>query len=244
MDSTKPVVKYLNAFLDILFPDNIKCVVCEKEINSPTDKTFCDKCRESLPFINNHACIKCGSAMETDGKVCAYCKNNKRFFDKSISVFNYSPPVSFLIHSFKYKNARYLDHHFATLMAPKILGKFDGIAFVPLHKKKQAQRGYNQCELLCDELSKILNIPKITNLIRVENTIAQTQLNRKLREENLSTCFAVLNAKEIKDKKILLVDDVFTTGSTLNECSRVLKSAGASIVSCITIAHSSPKHNF
>ena len=115
--------------------------------------------------------------------------------------------------------------------------KFDIIISVPLHKNREAKRGYNQARLVSGALSRITGIKEYSRLlVRNRNTGAQSLLDRKSRLVNLNDAFGITNERLIKDKNILLIDDIMTTGSTINECARTLKKAGARTVTAAVIA--------
>lgn len=130
------------------------------------------------------------------------------------------------------------------LFAVKALGeeeslwwKLDALIPVPLHPKKEAQRGFNQARILTLELAKLKNVPVIDKrLVKVKNTLPQTSLEFMDRLRNLKGAFKVIHADEIKGKVLLIIDDVFTTGSTLLECSLALKKAGAQEIRALTLA--------
>ena len=133
--------------------------------------------------------------------------------------------------------------YFANFMAEEFernkneIGEIDFLIPVPLHEEKEKERGFNQSKLLADELSKMIGIPVLDgNLIRVKNTKTQTELSYKERQENLEKAFKVLNWREIKGKRIVLIDDVLTTGSTLNHCAHALLNSGAAAVYALTAA--------
>jgi ComF family protein len=141
-----------------------------------------------------------------------------------------------LIHAFKYKNAAFLGDVFAELMirdlgATEIMREVNLVMAVPLHWQRQAKRGYNQAELLVERIAQRQKLPTASgNLVRVKNTPTQTARTRAERMENLLGAFAVQRPHQVDGKKILLCDDVMTTGATASECAHVLREAGAKAV--------------
>ena len=118
-----------------------------------------------------------------------------------------------------------------------LLKKYDIIIPVPIHKKRKAQRGYNQTQLIASKISKYLKIKLCDDvLIKSKNTIAQSKLNKNKRKQNIKGAFKILNSEKIQGKNILLFDDIYTTGSTVNECSKILTRAGAKRIGVLTIA--------
>ncbi|HOJ10370.1 MAG TPA: ComF family protein [Clostridiales bacterium] len=165
-----------------------------------------------------------------------------RYFDRVFCVFEYSGYVREAIVRYKYFGKSHYYKTFAALLADKLKritcsGDFNVILSVPLHKHKERKRGYNQSRLISKELSRIMQVPERSELLeRIKNTPAQSLLHKNERYLNIKNAFKVTDVLEVKGKSILLIDDVLTTGNTLNECSRVLKEAGAKKVDIAVIA--------
>lgn len=229
----------LNKFLDHIFVPDCKCIVCGDEITRNSKYSMCAKCIKSLPDIKN-PCEKCGGNV-ISGSVCLNCKSNKPIFERTFVSFNYTPSISTLIYKFKYENAKYLAPYLSNFLINTYIASgidVDYIIPVPLSKERLTERTYNQAELLCVNFDKHLNIPVKTNIVeRVKDTPHQTNLSRKERLTNLEKAFKVTSKKDVKGKTILIVDDVYTTGATLNEISKVLYSSGAKCVYGLTLAH-------
>ena len=227
--------------LNIFFPANIKCILCSKELNSNTLYCLCDSCMHSLPFNTGKTCLRCDEPISSMTKYCINCKHNVPYYKHNKSVFLYEGAIKHLIRSFKYDNKKYYTDTLSNLLVSeyvKLNKDFDIIIPVPLHPKRYKMRGFNQSELLCKSFKEKLHLNVDTkSLIKVVYTESQTTLNRTEREKNLNGSFEVADKKAIKGKSILLVDDVFTTGSTINECARVLLKAGAKEVWSLTLAH-------
>lgn len=228
--------------LSWLFPPNLTCVVCGTEINESINAGICDECFKSLPFNDGGFCLKCGVVLRSDAKYCLNCKSNiKRFsFDFARSSFVFEGSVAKLIKNYKYDNGKYLAQTFAVFMANLVVLEdinADIIVPVPLCKKRKFSRGFNQSELLAKEAGKILGLPVVTkNLVRIRSTKTQTKLTQKQRDANLDGAFEVLNKNIFKGKSILLVDDVLTTGSTAEHCTKELLKAKAANVKVLTLA--------
>ena len=166
------------------------------------------------------------------------CKSKPPLFKKAVSVFVYENGATVLIS--KFKNGKpYLKELFADKIAEKLVGfpEIDCIVYVPLTTLSLIKRGYNQSRLLATSLSKRVQTPVVYGALkRVKQARAQKGLTREQRTENVKGVFKIQKRKEIKDKSVLLVDDVMTTGSTVNEISRLLLSAGAKEVYVATVA--------
>lgn len=235
--------------LDILFPRHIKCVFCGGELNENADKDTCEACADKLPYITN-ACPKCGNKMaEGETGVCFECKTNNFEFEQAVAVFEYSGKVVKAVHDFKYQGNKPAFEPLGQYMCETLAGwgiEPDLITFVPMHKKKQKERGFNQAELLARYISKHFNIPCAQIVEKVKENAVQASLNFRQRQENIKDCFAVKQDyyKLIKGLSVLLVDDIFTTGATSNEISKILKQRGVEKVFVLTLAHTSKDKNY
>ena len=236
--------KLLEFILDMLFPKF--CVNCGRE-----GTYLCQDCFSLIDIFRQQHCPFCYPPKPTaDGKTCPSCQRRKylnglfcaasydNYIVKNlINQFKYEPyvkemskPISFLIAA-----------HFINLENPYFLEESRREDFilipVPLHIKKMKQRGYNQAEEIGKEVSKLLKVPLINNvLVKIKETPSQTELTKEEREKNILGTFLCRNTESVKNKKIFLIDDVFTTGSTMEECALTLKRAGAKEVWGITVA--------
>jgi ComF family protein len=215
------MLKYL---LNLLFPP--KCIFCGDIVRNHSRIDVCSLCYEKLPFI-------------CEGKI----KPEKgQYFDEVICVFEYSTIIKKAILKYKFFNKPHYYRTFALLLSDKInmmtiKPEIDIIISVPLHKSRQRSRGYNQSYLISRAVSKEIGVKEGSYLLlRVKETQSQSTLPKNKRHSNIENAFKVLKHHEIKGKKILIIDDILTTGSTLNECSRVLKEAGALQVIAAVIA--------
>lgn len=241
-------------FLDILFP--LKCVVCEKETEEMRkNKLICTSCLKKIKPSLSFYCPLCKARSDT-GELCLACRNqnknlkSKFYLDKLLSPFSYNNyAVNRVIKAFKYQYIKGLAQPIGRLLAvylKKIEEKIDFDDFVvvpvPLHKRKFFKRGYNQSELIAKEVFNFLNsnyedvFIYFDVLLKAKPTKDQASLDKKLRINNLKNVFLCKSPNLVQEKNILLVDDVYTTGTTLNECAKVLKEAGASQVVGLVIA--------
>ncbi len=231
----------IDKLIQSLYPS--KCLYCNKMLNINSDnKWFCNSCIDKFEIIDGKfdKCEKCGRIIEHKGN-CAMCNNNA-FYDNGYVLFEYAGNIRDCIIRYKFNNKKSYSEYFADVMAEYIKLKTDGkyesiydyITCVPLYKSKERIRGYNQTELIAKKLSKSLNIPYVRAVKKIRNTKQQSTLSEKEREINIKNAFKC--CYNIKDRKILIVDDILTTGHTINECSRILKKAGADRVDFAAIA--------
>ena len=220
------LLKVLNAFED-LFMTNHSCVCCGREIPDGTTFMLCEKCKSKMEPISGNICQKCGDVVSAESvKVCDLCKDANYVFENNFSCFYYTDTASKIIKKYKYNSRKYYAKYIAEMM---ISGGFDFekvdvITFVPMGKNRKRERGFNQAEEIAKELQKITNKEMLPLLEKVKESPNQAKLSQSERRKNLLDSFDVLkeNATKIKNKKIVIIDDVFTTGTTLNECSKVL----------------------
>lgn len=222
------------SIIDLFFPRQVKCMFCGRETG---EFGICDDCYANLPFINPPHCSKCGGTKTSGGRVCIECKGRELNFHKNFAILHYVDDVQKKIISFKQNGNKYIGEAFAWLIArafSQLDINIDVVIPIPIHERRLKERGFNQSEVLVSELPH--EIVDMTIVTRVKDTPHQTGLNREHRETNLKDCFKVLDKKKIKNKVILLVDDIYTTGSTLNECANTLMKSGARRVYSITLA--------
>jgi len=219
----------------LVFPHH--CTMCGRPLE---DGYFCKECYDKLPFINGNTCFICGCELPDGFDMCEECAETGHYFYRNISVFKYTREFSSIVHKFKYHGHRYLARPFAEQMSIKIKEMdfpVDYIIPVPLHHEKEEERGYNQSYLLAKYIGKTLGIKVLDNvLIRDMYTESQTMLKKERRKENVCGAFSVKNRIIVHSKIILLIDDILTTGSTLDECARVLLDNGVKKVYTATLA--------
>ncbi len=218
----------------LLFPP--VCLACNAPIDSAAE-VLCPECRERLLPIAQNYCDKCGAPLE-DYR-CEACSHLVYEFDYARAAFVYQAPAQELVHHLKYDGLRSPAAFFSQALtripaAKRFAHSFDLIMAVPLHRVRERDRGYNQSELLGRALAEELGLPFAQPVIRRLNTRSQTNLSRQARLDNLSGAFRLRRRADVAGKKIIVVDDVFTTGTTVNEVSRVLKAGGAARVVVLT----------
>jgi ComF family protein len=222
--------------LNLLYPGI--CLSCDSRLEDPREY-LCPECEKNLEFVTEF-CGKCGSYTVLGS--CSHCSENVFTFTAARSVFKYSKEIKALIHYLKYNEYSRIARYFSVKMAEYLktsdfLDHIDYICPVPLHRVKKRERGYNQAELITKNLSSILKIRHIPNLIkRKRYTETQTLLSKTERADNVRNAFWINSKYNVKDKSILLIDDVFTTGATVNSISNLLKHKRVGKIYVLTIA--------
>lgn len=228
------IIKFIK---DILFP--VYCLSCGKV----EGEYLCKKCLETLDFSGVFECPVCHKKNSL-GKTCQTCLDKTKI-DNETAIFEYKETflIAKILHEFKYnffEDLKNLLENFIDIFLAKNRDYFldiDFVVAVPLHKKRFAERGYNQAEIIASILARKINKNLEDILIRKKRTVQQAKLKREDRIKNLKDAFEIkknLNL-DLVNKKVLLVDDVFTTGTTLNEVAKVLKENGVKIIKCFTI---------
>lgn len=219
---------------------NHSCISCYREIPDTTKFMICENCLKDIEFLNKSTCKKCGDLLNDKGECINDCKKYNYAFSENISLCYYTNTASRIIKNFKYGKHKYLAENIAQMLF-EIEDKFkdiDYVLYVPVSKFRLRERGFNQSKELAKIIAEKFNVELLDALIKTKETIHQAGVNQKDRMKNLLGSFAV-NEKFndfIKSKNILIVDDVFTTGSTLNECSKVVKKLKPKTIKTITFA--------
>lgn len=236
----------IRAFKDILYP--LYCLICHTRIpGAKTPEPICERCRGKINALTAPFCAKCGRSISgayiQEGK-CASCLKQHFYFDRAWAGYAYEGVIKEMLHCFKYKHKVSLGGPLAGLMLDFIrgyhlpLGSCDYIIPVPLSPARFREREFNQAYILASALSDYLKLRLLgNNLRRVRNTRSQTELDNRGRWKNIQGAFKIRTPNLIKDKNILLIDDVLTTGATASEAAGILKSAGAESVYVLTLAN-------
>lgn len=224
--------------IGLLYPKRIKCCVCGREAK----EAVCGTCLSQLEYIEGRVCLKCGKGIddEYDANICPDCKREDKNFDMAFSCFEYKDMGKTIIHKLKYENCKDVAHTLGRLMYQKIAEEginLDAVVPVPIHKSKEAIRGFNQAQLIAEEIAAAAGIPLWNCITRTKVTTDQFKLDKVNRNLNVHNAFCInLLYNNVKNENILLVDDVYTTGSTVDECSRILKRQGVKRIFVITAA--------
>ncbi|SHJ66309.1 ComF family protein [Paramaledivibacter caminithermalis] len=243
MKYVKLLYEYIDVFLNFIYPRNIYCILCSASIDRDEEYSICYECKRKLKFIYGKTCEKCGKPLNDLYLInkCNDCVDNTYFFTKAVSCLEYDDLSKKIIYDLKYHKKRYISYHIAEIIYDRLkeenISCFDIIIPVPLHEAKERERSFNQAYLIGKYISKMTEI-EVDNkaLLRVKNTVTQNKLTKEERMTNLEGAFKVVNKDNINHKNILLVDDVFTTGATVNRCSKILLENGAKRVYVATLA--------
>lgn len=224
------LLKLKDVVLDIFFPP--LCLNCRKHLGSKGG-LLCDDCQSLIKLNNTLFCPVCRARLADGRKIC---HRDSQYLLAAASNYD-NPVIQNLIHYFKYKSfqniapilgeilVKYLED---IIRNSKLEIRNFVIIPVPLHSQREKKRGFNQAELLAKSVASHLNLPLVSGLARIRNNEPQVGLkDNRDRIENVLNCFQIKNPEAVSEKNIILVDDVFTSGATMNEAVKVLKGAGA-----------------
>lgn len=208
--------------MEFLYPRT--CCFCGKL----SEKSICDECRKKVEYIAEPRCKKCGKPIRyEEQEYCGDCENQRFHYEQGRNLWVHKGAVPWSIYQFKYHNRRIYGEFYAQEFY-RLYGKWirereiDVIIPIPLHRKRKRKRGYNQSEIVARHLGKIMDIPVDAKaIVRKKYTIPQKTLDDRNRRKNLKNAFVVTREK-LYSKNILLIDDIYTTGSTIDEAAKVL----------------------
>lgn len=226
-----------DGFLDLLFPSKCRCLACGKEVD---DSYLCADCEKKLVLnVGARRCDRCSRPLVAEERFCPSCGGGDRtYFTKAFARYVYDGELTKMIHEFKFRRKAYYKEFFAEELRKGLesLPSVDVIVPVPMHPRRKRKRGYNQCVLLANELSRITGIPARLSLEKIIDTREQVGLSGEERRSNVKGSFKIADKEAIKGKAVLLIDDVMTTNATVNECARLLKLGGAGEVYVLALA--------
>jgi len=231
-------MNFLKDIFNFILPPH--CGVCKKPLESG-EKAVCDECFNSIWVIVSPFCKRCGRHTEKE-TVCNECIEHPHEFTIARALGKYEGVLRDLVHLFKYSRkisiGRKLGSKLGVILEnDEFLSQADALVPVPLYHTKKRERGYNQSEILSYEISSHAGIPELNKVLyKIKPTKSQTELSIEERALNVKDAFRVNRTEQVSGKKLILVDDVFTTGATLDECARELYKAGASEVYAIVCA--------
>ena len=230
-------MKWMEWILGCIYPR--RCPVCD-DVTALTGSSVCDKCKEKLAVADGFHCMKCGKFIpQEDDEYCEDCRSRVHDFDEGFGVFPYHGWVQKSMVRFKFHGRQEYAAFFAEWMCRGAADRIERwcpevIVPVPMHRKKRRQRGYNQAELLAEKIGKYLEIPVRNDLVvRIENTVPQKELDPQRRRRNLQQAFAG-TAEAGRYQRVLLIDDIYTTGSTADAAARKMKECGVKKVYVLT----------
>jgi competence protein ComFC len=231
--------QFLYAAADVLFPS--WCVCCGAPV-SLSDHCLCGGCAGGIPLVAE-GCERCSGVIA--GGACSTCSDRMFYLDRNVSVAEYEGVMERVLHHFKFNRRRRLCDPLGRLAMEGFLRKgldCDVVTSVPMNRRKRWQRGFNQSELVARRLSRGIRRPYRTLLRERPGSGTQRDLRLRDRFINVLQRYDPVDRKALAGKRILVVDDIFTTGATVNECARVLKAAGAAEVYSLTLARAKIKN--
>jgi ComF family protein len=229
-----------NALFSVVFP--FACPGCA--VLLPYPAALCESCAAALKKIEEPFCLRCGTPFPANWRVklCELCKTRQSALTRTRSVYFYEGLVREMVRAAKYRGKPRLLRFFGEqmLLIALTLPRVDAIVPVPLHRKRQWQRRFNQARLLSEYVSQLSGIPVLDCLQKKKQTVAQSSLSGVARRKNLKGAFSCIEDVQIP-KVVLLIDDVITTGATMEECARTLRRNGARKVYALSIARAVKK---
>ena len=232
----------VTAVLDFIFPPI--CLGCGREERpGPLKLGLCLPCRGRLKLLPGRRCASCARPLEAAalplGYLCGDCRRRPTALDRLLAIWSYEPPLEQVIHALKFGRLDFLGGHLAEEIWHRLGGELRSAAVivpVPLHWRRQMVRGYNQAERIARPLAKRLGRPLVAALRRTRSTSPQARLERSRRQANLRHALRCRRTAAIRGRSVLLVDDVTTTGATLEHAAAALRRAGAASVLALTVA--------
>ncbi len=228
---------FFQSLLENIFVDKYNCIICGREIKGGNRYGMCVRCMSELVYIG-YPCKKCGKPLNIDTDYCLMCQNNERHFNRVYSALEYSGKTERMIYDLKFGGKKYKAKYLSALLADLLLNeglRVDFVVAMPLHERRLKERGYNQAALLAESLASRLGLPIRQCIERVKETQMQAKTSGQDRISNVRDAFVAVDS--CKGKRVLLVDDVLTTGATMSEAAKALKKAGAIEVIGITLAN-------
>jgi len=230
--------------LDLILPAS--CAYCRCPVAGSGIPRFCGQCWSELAQVPGPVCPSCGrpfgspeSLSHSPEHECFACRTRPPHFDQALAAGLFEGPLREAIHVYKYRPVRALGKPLAAWMTEQVRMTIhlDMAMPVPLHRERLRHRGFNQALLLAHGISERFSMPLLyDNLVRLRSTRPQVELSGQERAENVKGAFGLVRPAEVREKRVLLIDDVFTTGATMNECAKALKEAGAASVTVLTLA--------
>lgn len=235
--------RFFSGALELVYPRH--CLVCHDILVFGSEHWLCKSCHHEHPVLRESLCIKCGQPLAEDGdRYCYDCHRIRHYFKEGRALWVYEGEVKERIKDLKYSYKTYYGRIFGQLMADYfqsyLMWPIDMVVPVPLHKKKLRKRGFNQVDLICKDFTKQTGLSYRPDLIvRHKYSRPQKALTDDERRENVINAFKCRESThkyDIMDKSILIVDDIYTTGSTVDGIAQILMEAGAKEIYCLTVA--------
>lgn len=250
MISEKNIKQISNIILKLIYPDNLNCIICNMPISRKNKYSICRPCMEKIMFIHE-SCVKCGKPTDKNdeenkkySEACGYCKDKRFLFDRNISFLEYGDISKKIVFKLKYYNKTYIAKIAAEIIYDSMkkyereeLEMADFITFVPLSEKRIRIRGFNQAEKIAYYLSLLTDIEEKNILKRNRDTKKLYGIKSSGRKKELAGAFSIIDSEKenIYGKRIIVVDDIFTTGATMDEIAKTLKLCGVKRVVSLTL---------
>ena len=236
----------IKTLLSLIFP--LECRICKKTLEVGNLTYICPECFTRIRFIKEPYCLKCGRPLRPfEDRICKNCQKEKRYFKKICSISLYQGVMREAILLLKYQKVKALISPLGKLLLKYCqenlkINDFDLVLPVPLYRSKRKEREFNQAEVFARMIAEHYSLPLAQeNLLRIRDTRTMSGLNPEERRRNVKGAFSVKRQEEVKNKRILLIDDICTTGATVDECSKVLLTAGVKEVTVLTLARTPSK---
>ncbi len=238
MKSCKTAYRIFDLAVSLVYPR--RCPICDR-IVIPYGQLIHSSCQKKVQYVDGPTCLKCGKPINNDyEEYCTDCRKIRHFFDKGYSTFKYRS-ISGSVYRLKYMGRQeYADYYAREIekrLGPTLKSlNADAIIPVPMYRLKENQRGYNQAVVLSKSVGRILNIPVRTDVItRCRNTVPMKELDIMERRKNLKKAF-IMSGNDVKLNCVIILDDIYTTGSTIDEMARMFRRAGVRRVYALTLA--------
>jgi ComF family protein len=237
-------MKFFSSLLSLIFP--LECKICKRNLEAGNLTYICGECFNRITFLQRPYCHKCGKPFTISGyppaRLCRECRTGGAYFDRIYALGRYKGVLREAILLLKYKRVRALIDPLGELLVKYCqrslkMDDFDVIFPVPLFRARKQEREFNQTEVLARIIGKHFLLPvSVGNLLRIRDTKGMNALGPPERKKNVKDAFKVKRKTELRERNILLLDDICTTGATVDECSRLLLEAGAKGVSALILA--------
>ncbi|MDR0856183.1 MAG: ComF family protein [Clostridiales bacterium] len=228
-------------FQKIVAPEGHTCMVCGDDLVYESPYALCRGC--DLVYNDGNRCVHCGRALHGEGHVCNGCKTYKCAFAEARSALVYEGNSRVVVRRFKFRAQPHLARPLAELMVSALVTTAwiaDALVYVPMTKKAEYNRGYNQSRLLAEEIEKLTDLPVLPALRVIGDKKVQSALSAAARWKAVAGVFGTADI-DLKGKRLILIDDILTTGATADACATALKKAGAKTVYLLTIASTADK---
>ena len=241
LNYAQEIKNYWTAFVRIIYPTF--CLICESslEIN---ECYLCDSCQAQIPHLKQPLCRKCAAEVPPFAELssrCPSCRSMKTYYHQGTALFPYRDAVKKILHVVKFEKKPWYVKSFKKSIAKANFAlpihKYDFMVPVPADPKRKKQREFNTAHLIAESIAQLPNAPGIKPILKkIKSTAPQSELDRSKRLSNLFGTFRLIRSENVRHKRVLLVDDIVTTGATINECAKCLKEADVSCVDFFALA--------